>query len=111
MGGTITLRCGTCSANTPDTESSVQYGFLEVEDDGPGIAPSERERSLERFDRVPGTTGEGNGLGLAIADEIARLHGTQLELSDGQAKPGTPPHTRPRGLVVRVRLAQYQPSA
>jgi signal transduction histidine kinase len=31
---------------------------------------------LERFYRVQGTVGEGNGLGLAIADEIARVHTT-----------------------------------
>jgi two-component system sensor histidine kinase TctE len=48
--------------------------LLEVEDDGPGIAPSERARALERFYRLPGTQGEGSGLGLAIADEIARAH-------------------------------------
>ena len=31
------------------------HAFLEVEDDGPGIAPAERSRVLERFYRVPGT--------------------------------------------------------
>ena len=35
---------------------------------------------LGRFYRVPGTLGDGNGLGLAIADEIARVHGAQLSL-------------------------------
>jgi two-component system, OmpR family, sensor histidine kinase TctE len=72
-GGTITIRCG-LRGDAP---------FLEVEDDGPGIAPAERSRVLERFYRVPGTGGEGNGLGLAIADEIARLHHTQLQLAPG----------------------------
>ena len=37
-------------------------------------------RVLERFYRVQGTLGEGNGLGLAIADEIARAHHRHLEL-------------------------------
>ena len=36
---------------------------ISVEDDGPGIAPHERERVLERFYRVPGTPGTGSGLG------------------------------------------------
>lgn len=78
QGGTVTIRCG-MRADQP---------FLEVEDDGPGIAPAERTRVLERFYRVPGTSGEGNGLGLAIADEIARLHHTQLLLGPGAQGPG-----------------------
>jgi two-component system sensor histidine kinase TctE len=38
---------------------------------------------LERFYRVKGTQGEGNGLGLAIADEIARVHHGHLTLEPG----------------------------
>jgi two-component system sensor histidine kinase TctE len=37
----------------------------------------------ERFYRVPGTPGEGNGLGLAIADEIALVHRSQLQINAG----------------------------
>jgi signal transduction histidine kinase len=55
---------------------------LEVEEDGPGIAPRERERVLERFYRVPGTSGTGSGLGLAIVREIAGLHGAELEIGE-----------------------------
>jgi two-component system sensor histidine kinase TctE len=69
----VTIRCGLRAG----------AAFLEVEDDGPGIAPSEHQRVLERFYRVKGTTGEGNGLGLAIADEIARAHHGHLELASG----------------------------
>jgi two-component system sensor histidine kinase TctE len=72
-GGTITIRCG----------RNADGVFLEVEDDGPGVAPAERQRVLERFYRVQGTQGEGNGLGLAIADEIARVHHSHLELQPG----------------------------
>jgi two-component system sensor histidine kinase TctE len=32
---------------------------------------------------LPGTQGEGNGLGLAIADEIARVHHSQLQIESG----------------------------
>lgn len=81
-GGTVTLRCGT---------DPVPY--LEVEDDGPGVAPQERARVLERFYRVPGTQGEGSGLGLAIASEIARVHHSQLQLHGGAGG---------RGLRVRL---------
>jgi two-component system sensor histidine kinase TctE len=59
-----------------------------VEDDGPGIAPQERERVLERFYRVPGTPGTGSGLGLAIVREIAGGHGARIELADGAGARG-----------------------
>jgi two-component system sensor histidine kinase TctE len=84
--GTITIRCG----------ERPEGIYLEVEDDGPGIAASECQRVLERFYRVQGTQGEGNGLGLAIADEIARVHRSQLEL-----KPGA----NGRGLTVSLVFA------
>jgi two-component system, OmpR family, sensor histidine kinase TctE len=41
-------------------------------------------RVVERFYRLRGTEGEGSGLGLAIADEIARVHHSQLILQAGQ---------------------------
>lgn len=88
-GGRITLRCG--RAHSP-TGPQV---WIEVEDDGPGIPASERLRVLQRFYRVPGTAGEGNGLGLAIVDEIARVHGTHLHLDSG---------AQGRGLRVRMAL-------
>jgi len=57
--------------------------FVEVEDDGPGIPAAERERVLDRFYRVPGTTGTGSGLGLAIVREIASGHGATIAITDG----------------------------
>ena len=45
-------------------------------------------RILERFYRVQGTQGEGNGLGLAIAEEIARVHGSHLQLQAGTGRRG-----------------------
>jgi two-component system sensor histidine kinase TctE len=56
--------------------------FIEVEDDGPGIPPAERGRVLERFYRVPGTSGTGSGLGLAIVREIASSHGASIAITD-----------------------------
>lgn len=81
--GVVTLRCG----------AQARVAWLEVEDSGPGIPPDEHARVLQRFYRLPGTTTEGNGLGLAIADEIARAHATQLVLGTG---------TDGHGLLVRV---------
>ena len=53
---------------------------LTVADSGPGIAPDERARVLDRFYRVPGTPGHGSGLGLAIVRAIAERHGAALTL-------------------------------
>ncbi|MGH2850628.1 MAG: HAMP domain-containing sensor histidine kinase [Solirubrobacteraceae bacterium] len=48
-----------------------------VTDDGPGVPETERERIFERFVRLdPGKP--GHGLGLAIAQRIARQHNGEL---------------------------------
>ena len=62
---------------------------LEVEDDGPGIAEDQRGRVRERFYRIPGSSGHGCGLGLAIVSEIAEAHGAQFTLESGAAGKGT----------------------
>ena len=85
-GGTVTIRCGV-------TERGA---FLEVEDDGKGVAAADLPHLLDRFYRVPGTQGEGTGLGLAIAQEIARVHHSQLQLESGHGG---------RGLRVTLHLA------
>lgn len=46
---------------------------IEVHDTGPGIAKSEQRRIFEEFRRGEDTSGQGLGLGLAIADRIAGL--------------------------------------
>jgi two-component system, OmpR family, sensor histidine kinase TctE len=77
------------------------HGFLlQVRDTGAGIAEGERQKVLQRFYRLQGTRGEGTGLGLAIAQEIAKLHHTELHLSDAQATEGS----QERGLLVSVYL-------
>lgn len=72
-GGRVTVRTGRRNG----------HAFLEVEDDGPGIAPAERSRVLERFYRVPGTPGTGSGLGLAIVREIAASHAANISIANG----------------------------
>ena len=77
-GGAVTLRCG----RAPDNGAA----FLDVEDDGPGVPLEERQRVLARFYRLPGTGSQGNGLGFAILDEIARVHHGLLDV--GSARGG-----------------------
>jgi signal transduction histidine kinase len=57
---------------------------LTVDDDGPGIPESERERVLGRFvrlDEARSRDGGGSGLGLSIVDEVVRAHGGTLDIS------------------------------
>jgi signal transduction histidine kinase len=70
-GGSVTVR------------TSVRNGesVLEVEDDGPGIPESEREKVFERFYRIAATGGEGCGLGLSIVSEIAERHNARVDLA------------------------------
>ncbi|MDQ3157057.1 MAG: HAMP domain-containing histidine kinase [Actinomycetota bacterium] len=74
-----------------------------VADDGPGIPVSDRIRVLERFTRLDDARARdtgGVGLGLAIVDDIVKIHGGRLTINDNT--PGAritmtlPPHQRIR---------------
>jgi len=56
---------------------------ISVSDNGPGIADAEKCRVVERFYRGDASRGTpGVGLGLSLAQAVAKLHGRALELSD-----------------------------
>ena len=74
----------------PATDGSVAR--LSVRDTGTGIPPEEMSRLFERFHRVEGTRGrthEGTGIGLALVQELVKLHGGSIsvesELGRGSA--------------------------
>ncbi|HEV3211829.1 MAG TPA: ATP-binding protein [Acidimicrobiales bacterium] len=57
---------------------------LRVSDDGRGIAPENRVRIFNRFERVDSARGRelgGSGLGLAIVQEIAVAHGGTVQVT------------------------------
>ena len=54
---------------------------IQVDDTGPGIPESERERVFDRFYRVLGTDQSGSGLGLSIVQSIARKVGARITLA------------------------------
>jgi signal transduction histidine kinase len=70
---------------------------LEVSDTGTGIPEEQLARIFERFQRVEGARGrsfEGSGIGLALVQELVRLHGGKVEVSSSVG----------RGTAFRVRL-------
>lgn len=66
-----------------------EQALLEVEDNGIGVAPEDRERIFERFYRVLGTEADGSGLGLAICREIAELHRAGIAFLGRSDGPGS----------------------
>ena len=75
----------------------------EIEDDGPGIAPADREKVWERFYRAPGTgTPLGSGLGLPIVRALGERMGATVSLSEG---------TGGRGLKATILFRQPEAPA
>jgi len=58
---------------------------IRVMDSGRGVPPALRERIMEPFFTTK-PVGEGTGLGLSLAGEIARAHGGRISLDDSQAE-------------------------
>lgn len=79
----------TCEVSVSITERALR---IRVEDDGPGIAPEQREEAVRPFVRLDPSRnqdrGSGVGLGLAIAADIARAHGGVLRLGESETLGG-----------------------
>jgi signal transduction histidine kinase len=88
--------------------------LLTVADNGPGIPADDRTRAVERFVRLEQSRSlPGSGLGLSLANAVARLHGGELRLEDNapglrsvlalpravSAAPASPPEPRERVTV------------
>jgi signal transduction histidine kinase len=72
--GSITVRLGMVD----------DRACLEVADTGTGIAEGEIPRLFERFHRIEGARSrshEGSGIGLALIQELVRLHGGEIRVS------------------------------
>lgn len=70
---------------------------VEIADDGPGIPEEHWPMVTRRFWRAPGG-GEGFGLGLAIAADVARAHAAELRFAQSE-----------RHFAVRMVFARPQP--
>jgi signal transduction histidine kinase len=77
-----------------------QWLQVSVSDHGPGVEPARLQRIFEPFDRGTDESGDGFGLGLAIAQRAIALHGgsiTALAADSG-------------GLRVRIELPRASPA-
>ena len=70
--GLIMLRC--------------QNNLLEIEDNGPGIAPEVRDQIFQPFFT---TKSSGVGLGLTICQRLCRLNNAQIGLAESAARGNT----------------------
>jgi signal transduction histidine kinase len=78
---------------------SADTARLRVADSGPGIAPEDRDRVLQRFSRLDRARSQpGNGLGLALVNAVTLQHHGRLTLGDNGP-----------GLVVTVELPALTP--
>jgi signal transduction histidine kinase len=90
--GTITVR--------------VRGGELTVEDTGVGIAEADLPKMFQRFHRVKharSRTHEGSGIGLALVQELVRLHGGEVSVRSTEGKGTT--------FVVRLPAGRAHPAA
>jgi len=85
-GGRIEVIC------RRDVRDGVGGIALCVADDGPGVAPEERERIFHRFYRANGagngnghgaSRSSGSGIGLSLVARIARAHNARIHVEDG----------------------------
>jgi signal transduction histidine kinase len=88
LGNLIDNACKYSPDGEPVRLSANRQGdqaVLAVEDQGPGIAPTDRERIFERFtqlDRQDGRRGGGIGLGLYIARQLAQSQDGDLLVAE-----------------------------
>jgi signal transduction histidine kinase len=74
------------------TRVDQMRAVISVSDDGPGIAPEDRERVFERFTRLDDARGRnsgGAGLGLAIVRELVIRAGGTVELTGIETSDGS----------------------
>jgi len=80
-----------------EIKRSINSLIVTIEDNGPGIPRSEYEnvfRPFYRVDKSRGLNKSGVGLGLSVAQDIAKSHGGNISLSESKHK----------GLLVKISL-------
>lgn len=83
LGNLADNACKWARARVEIAATRVADGIeIAVDDDGPGLDPTEQDVALRRGGRLDDAT-PGSGLGLAIVSELAALYGGTLRLEPG----------------------------
>ncbi|WP_447598074.1 PAS domain S-box protein [Nitrospira sp. Nam80] len=106
---TVTLRpVSLAGQGEEDTRKGVE---LSVQDTGTGISPDELPRLFNRFHRVKGArsrTHEGTGIGLALVQELVKLHGGSVRVEsvpqDAAGEPSMESGLREHGSIFAVTV-------
>jgi len=72
-------------------EADSEYVTLQVDDEGPGIPPDQREQILEPFVRLEDSRNRrtgGAGLGLAVARSLVEAHSGKISITDAPLSKG-----------------------
>jgi len=71
-----------------EVRAEPEQGFVrfQVSDQGAGVPREYQARIFEKFFRVPGTRGEGIGLGLYLSREIVQAHGGEMGVTSEPGK-------------------------
>ena len=64
---------------TVESRHDAKHLELVVADQGPGVAPADRERIWQAFERGDG---DGSGIGLAVVHQLVALHGGTIHIED-----------------------------
>jgi signal transduction histidine kinase len=81
-GGAVSVRA---DIRCDDAVSPRTWLIVDVEDNGPGIAPRDQVRAFQEFARFGGDEIPGAGIGLAISQRVATALGGRITL---QSEPG-----------------------
>ena len=95
-GGLVTVRVMARPVVLASGERQSEGALVEIEDNGPGIAPSLQEKLFQPFVSTKGE--KGTGLGLWVSRGIIRKHGGDLTLENLPDR---------KGVVATVSLARH----
>jgi two-component system sensor histidine kinase TctE len=99
--GSIAVSLTMAASKVQTDNATQQHALLVIEDSGPGIAASEREKVFEPFYRAVSASisnPSGSGLGLSIVRDIVELHYAEIHLSDADNSCSS------QGLKIEVRF-------
>ena len=103
---------GTIAVELKEAGDAVQ---LSVQDTGVGIPAAEMPRLFERFHQIEGTQGrthEGTGIGLALVQELVKLHGGTIRAESDAGRGSRFIVTIPKGVshLPADRIAKFSES-